>query len=66
VFVYVATDATFVGAEAEAGYDVWRMGDRTVRLEGAYDIVRGDTDLGAPARIRPGRRPLGWSTKPRP
>lgn len=53
VFAYVATQARFTGAEAEADYVLWRDGGRKLRLEGAYDWVRGDTDLGPPARIPP-------------
>jgi iron complex outermembrane receptor protein len=53
VFVYVATDAEFVGAEAEASLALWREGARALRLEGVYDIVRADSDLGAPPRIPP-------------
>jgi iron complex outermembrane receptor protein len=53
IFVYRQTDATFWGLEAEAAYELWRSGDRAFSLEGAADYVRGDTDLGAPARIPP-------------
>lgn len=51
VFVYRQTDADFYGVEAEASYAVFREGSREFRVEGQYDYVRGDTDLGAPARI---------------
>lgn len=53
IFHFVQTDATFWGAEAEAAYRVWQAGDKNLSLEGAADYVRGDTDLGAPARIPP-------------
>lgn len=53
IFDYVQTDATFYGAEAEVSYRLWEDGDRSFSLEGAADYVRGDTDLGAPARIPP-------------
>lgn len=53
VFAYVQTDAEFHGFEAEASYDVWSSGDRTVSLEGAADYVQADTDLGSAARIPP-------------
>ncbi|MES2896383.1 MAG: TonB-dependent receptor [Pseudomonadota bacterium] len=53
LFDYVQTDAEFYGAEVELGYRLWEDGDRSFSLEGAADYVRGDTDLGAPARIPP-------------
>ncbi|HEX8570973.1 MAG TPA: TonB-dependent receptor [Caulobacteraceae bacterium] len=53
IFGYRQTDANFRGVEAEASYTVWEEGLREVRVEGAFDYVRGDTDLGAPARIPP-------------
>ena len=59
VFAYRATDARFYGAEVEAGYELWREADRALGLELAYDVVRGDTDLGPPARIPP------WSASAR-
>ena len=55
VFVYRQTRANFYGAEAEASYAFFREGRgesrRELRIEGQYDYVRGDTDVGAPARI---------------
>ncbi|MBN9319746.1 MAG: TonB-dependent receptor [Caulobacterales bacterium] len=64
VFRYVQTDAKFSGMELEAGYALWRSGDKSLRAEAAYDWVRGETDLGAPARSPPpgltGR--LAWSS----
>lgn len=51
IFQYAQTDARFYGAELEASYRLFRDGARQLRLEGQYDFVRGDTDLGAPARI---------------
>ena len=53
VYRFVQTDATFYGAEAEASYRLWQDGERSFRLEGAADYVRGETDLGAPPRIPP-------------
>jgi iron complex outermembrane receptor protein len=53
VFAHVQTDARFVGAEAEASYPVWRSGEHKLRLVGAFDWVRGTTDLGPAARIPP-------------
>lgn len=52
-FLYEQTGAEFYGGEAEIGYAVYRENGREVRLEGELDYVRGDTDLGAPARIPP-------------
>lgn len=51
IFVYRQTDARFYGAEAEASWRFWESGAQQLRLEGQYDFVRGETDLGAPARI---------------
>lgn len=53
VFQYTQTNATFRGFEAELGYKLWTDGDRSVSVEGSADSVRGDTDLGPPARIPP-------------
>lgn len=53
VFAYRQTDATFYGVEAEGGVETWSDGERSVRLEAAYDWVRGETDLGPPARVSP-------------
>ncbi len=53
VFQYSQTDAKFHGAEAEASYVAWREGERSLKLEGSYDWVRGSTDLGVPARVPP-------------
>ena len=53
VYRFVQTDAKFYGAEAEASYRLWQDGERSFRLEGAADYVRGETDLGAPPRIPP-------------
>ena len=46
-------DAKFYGAEATVGWDAWTDGDRTIRLEAAYDYVRGSTKDGAVPRIPP-------------
>lgn len=53
VFAYVQTDADFRGLEAEASYDLWSDGPRTLTLKGTADWVRADTDLGPAARIPP-------------
>jgi len=53
IFNYVQTDATFRGFEVEASVKVWTDGDHTLSVEGAGDYVRGETDLGPPARIPP-------------
>jgi iron complex outermembrane receptor protein len=53
VFQFGQSDARFVGAELEAGYDLWRSGERTLTLEGSFDWVRGTTDLGPAPRIPP-------------
>lgn len=53
VFQYVQTGADFRGFEAEAGFRLWSDGDRALWIEGAADYVRGETDLGPPARIPP-------------
>jgi iron complex outermembrane receptor protein len=53
IFAYRQTEATFYGLEAETTFTIWEEGGRELRLEGAYDFVRGDTDLGRPARIPP-------------
>ncbi len=53
VFQYVQGDATFRGLEAEIGYQAWESGSDGLRLEVAYDTVRGSTDFGGPARIPP-------------
>src|SRR5690606_24490641 len=49
---HVQTGARVHGFEAEASYLAWREGDgRSLTLEAAAGSVRGDTDLGPPARI---------------
>ena len=53
IFEYVQTGADFRGFEAQAAYDVWTSGDRTVTFEAAADMVDADTDLGPAARIPP-------------
>lgn len=53
VYRYVQTDATFKGLEAELAYKAWERGSDSLTLELGYDTVRGDTDLGPPARIPP-------------
>jgi iron complex outermembrane receptor protein len=53
IFGYVQTDATFYGLEVEWAYRLWEDGARSFRLEGGADYVRGETDLGPPARIPP-------------
>jgi len=53
VFTYVQTDAEFHGLEARLDYQAWQSGQDGLTLGLGYDYVRGDTDLGAPARIPP-------------
>jgi len=53
VFRYFQTGAEFYGFEAEASYDLWSQGERSLTLEAAADYVHGETDSGAPARIPP-------------
>ncbi len=54
VFNYVQTDATFTGFEVETAWRLWDEGERrSLSLEAAGDYVRGETDLGPPARIPP-------------
>ncbi len=50
---FTQTDATFYGGELEGSYDLWRGGDGVLSAEGSYDYVRGETDIGPPARIPP-------------
>lgn len=53
VFAYVQTDAEFHGMEARLDYQAWQSGEDGLTLGLGYDYVRGETDLGAPARIPP-------------
>jgi iron complex outermembrane receptor protein len=53
VFAYLQTDADFWGAEADVSYRLWHDAGRSFSLEFAADYVRGETDLGPPARIPP-------------
>lgn len=53
VFAFVQTHADFKGFEAEAAYDLWSSGSRTLTLEVAADLVQARTDLGPAARIPP-------------
>lgn len=53
VFQYFQTTADFHGAEIETSYVAWKQGEHALKLEGVYDWVRGETDLGVPARIPP-------------
>lgn len=53
VFQYFQTNADFHGAELESSYVAWKDGQRSLKLEGVYDWVRGKTDLGVPARVPP-------------
>ena len=66
IFQFVQTGAEFRGFEAEAGYDLWASGERTLSFEGALDFVDAETDLGPAARIPPysvsGR--LLWTSTP--
>jgi len=64
VFRFTQTGADFHGFELDASYDLWTDADRSLKLELGSDLVRGDTDAGAPARIPPysvtGK--IGWQT----
>lgn len=51
IYDYRQTDADFHGAEAEVSYRLWSEGERSFTLEAAADYVRGETNLGPPARI---------------
>jgi iron complex outermembrane receptor protein len=53
VFRFQQTDATFYGSEIEGSYRLWQEGERSFRLEAAYDYVHGKTGQGPPARIPP-------------
>lgn len=53
IFAYVQTDATFTGFEIEGDYALWESGERSLKLGGAADYVKADTDLGPAARIPP-------------
>lgn len=53
IFAYRQTDATFWGGEADVSYRLWEEGENSLVLQGLADYVRGETDLGAPARIPP-------------
>lgn len=53
IFAYVQTDATFTGFEIEGDYALWEQGERSLKLGGAADYVKADTDLGPAARIPP-------------
>jgi iron complex outermembrane receptor protein len=53
IFTYRQTDAEFYGLEAEGEFELWSDGGRELEIEGAFDFVRGSTDLGVPARIPP-------------
>lgn len=53
VLAYVQTEARFHGFEAEASWRAWEAAERALTFELAADWVRGDTDLGPPARIPP-------------
>lgn len=65
IFDYVQTNADFRGFEAEASYDIWTDGDRSLTVTGTADMVRAQTDFGPAARIPPwsaGTR-LAWSSR---
>jgi len=53
IFQYVQTDAEFRGFEAEASYRLFGDAERGLSIEAAADYVRGETDLGPPARVPP-------------
>jgi iron complex outermembrane recepter protein len=66
IFQFVQTDADFSGFEAEAAFDLWSSGARTLTVEAAADYVDAETGLGRAARIPPwgltGR--LVWASTP--
>lgn len=47
------TGATYRGTEIEASVRVWRNGERSLRLEGTGDYVRGTTANGPAVRVPP-------------
>lgn len=53
VIRFTQTGARFFGGELEGSYDLWRRAGDSLALEAALDFVRGDTDLGPPARTPP-------------
>lgn len=53
VFAYAQTDAEFYGFELEGGINLWSRASQVVRLDVAYDYVKGESDLGPVARIAP-------------
>lgn len=53
VFRFVQTDARFVGAEVEAGLDLWSSGGRSIGLDLSADYLNASSDLGPPARMPP-------------
>lgn len=53
IFNFVQTDAKFHGAEAEVSYRFWQEGERSFKLEGSADYVRGTTDFGPAVRVPP-------------
>ncbi|MFT4911471.1 MAG: iron complex outermembrane receptor protein [Brevundimonas sp.] len=65
IFDYVQTKADFRGFEAEASYDLWVDGDRSLTLSGTADMVRAQTDFGPAARIPPwsAGAQLAWSSR---
>tara|TARA_R110002124_G_scaffold162517_1_gene329586 strand:+ start:2084 stop:4096 length:2013 start_codon:yes stop_codon:yes gene_type:complete len=65
IFDYVQTRADFRGFEAEASYDLWVDGDRSLTLSGTADMVRAQTDFGPAARIPPwsAGTQLAWSSR---
>jgi|SRR6478672_2822593 len=66
IFQFVQKGADFRGFEAEAQYDLWTNGDRSLSVQGAADYVDAQTDQGPAARIPPwsatGR--LVWTSTP--
>lgn len=59
VFSYVQADALFRGIEIEGSAQLWRAGERALRLEFAADHVRASSEIGVPARIPPWSAQLG-------
>lgn len=53
VYRFVQTDAGFYGGELEASHELWRGPAGSLELEAGFDWMRGETDLGPPARMPP-------------
>ncbi len=53
IFRFVQTGAKFYGFEAEAGRDIWKDGERSLRFETGADYVHGEAGSGPAPRIPP-------------